>query len=77
MGGPAAPPASYHIKTAPYTALMFAEIGWEKLSVLFLLALLALGPQRLPSLAREAGRMLRDLVDNAREAPTRAHWDAR
>jgi len=36
-------------------------VGWEHLLVLAVVALFVFGPERLPSLARDAGRVLRQL----------------
>jgi len=40
---------------------VFADLSWAKLFVLMLVALLVLGPERLPGLAADAGRLLRQL----------------
>jgi sec-independent protein translocase protein TatB len=46
------------------------DIGPEKLVLLAFLALVLLGPDRLPSFARDAGRLLRTLRDVATGART-------
>ena len=38
---------------------MFDQVGWGEMAVLLLLALFVFGPERLPTLARDAGRALR------------------
>ena len=38
---------------------MFDQLGWGELTVLLLLALFVLGPERLPGLAADLGRTLR------------------
>ncbi len=40
---------------------MFNQLGWAELAVLLLLALFVFGPERLPGLAADAGRALRNL----------------
>lgn len=37
---------------------MFDQVGWGELSALVLLALFVFGPERLPSVAADAGRAL-------------------
>jgi sec-independent protein translocase protein TatB len=44
---------------------MFGSLSWERLFVLGILALLIFGPERLPTLARDAGRALRKLRETA------------
>ncbi len=46
------------------------DIGPEKLVLLAFLALVLLGPERLPGLARDAGRLLRTLREMATGAQT-------
>ncbi len=38
---------------------MFNQLGWPELTVLLLLALFVFGPERLPGLAKDAGKALR------------------
>ena len=38
---------------------MFDQVGWGEMGVLLLLALFVFGPERLPTLARDAGQFLR------------------
>ncbi len=38
---------------------MFSSLGWGEIAVLLVLALFVFGPERLPTLAAEAGRGLR------------------
>lgn len=40
---------------------MFNNLGWAELAVLFLLGMLIFGPERLPKVAADAGRLLREL----------------
>ena len=40
---------------------MFADLGWEKLLLLVLIGFFVFGPDRLPKVARDAGRLLREL----------------
>ena len=40
---------------------MFGGLGWAESAVLAVLALFVFGPERLPGIAREAGRTLRKL----------------
>lgn len=40
---------------------MLDSLGWGEMSVLLVLALFVFGPDRLPSLAADAGRALRSL----------------
>lgn len=40
---------------------MFGSIGFPELVVIFVVALLVIGPQRLPEVARSLGRTLREL----------------
>ena len=39
---------------------MFESVGWGELSVLLVLALFVVGPERLPALASQAGSRLRE-----------------
>ena len=38
---------------------MLGDVGWQELSVILLLALFVFGPERLPGLAADAGKMIR------------------
>ncbi len=40
---------------------MFGGLGWPEAAVLLLLGLFVFGPERLPTIAQEAGRTLRKL----------------
>ena len=40
---------------------MFSSLGWGELAVLMVLALFVFGPERLPTMAAEAGKGLRQL----------------
>jgi sec-independent protein translocase protein TatB len=40
---------------------VFNQLGWPELAVILLLALFVFGPERLPGIAQEAGRGLRQL----------------
>lgn len=40
---------------------MFNNLGWAEVAVLAVLALLIFGPERLPKVAADAGRLLREL----------------
>ena len=40
---------------------MFENLGWAELAVLAVLAMLIFGPERLPKVAADAGRLLREL----------------
>lgn len=40
---------------------MFNSLGWGEISVLLLIVLFVVGPERLPGLAADAGKGLRDL----------------
>ena len=49
---------------------MFSSLGWPEVAVLIVVALFVFGPERLPKMAAEAGRMLRtlrQLANNARD----------
>lgn len=39
---------------------MFESLGWGELTVLFVLLLFVVGPERLPTVAAQAGRRLRE-----------------
>lgn len=47
---------------------MFGSLGWERLLVLAFLALIIFGPERLPTLARDAAQALKNLREMARGA---------
>ncbi len=40
---------------------MFGQLGWGEILVILLVGLFVFGPERLPGLARDAGKMLRQL----------------
>lgn len=40
---------------------MFNNLGWAELAVLFVLGMLIFGPERLPKVAADAGRLMREL----------------
>ena len=40
---------------------VFADLSWAKLAVLLLVGLFVFGPERLPGIAADAGRLLRKL----------------
>ncbi len=40
---------------------MFNQVGWGEIVVLLLVGLFVFGPERLPKVAKDAGRMLREL----------------
>jgi sec-independent protein translocase protein TatB len=40
---------------------MFSNLGWPELAVLAVLAMLIFGPERLPKVAADAGRLVREL----------------
>ena len=44
---------------------MFNNLGWGESAVLLVLALLVFGPERLPRMAAQAGRMVRQLREMA------------
>lgn len=47
---------------------MFNSLGWGEVALLIVVALLIFGPDRLPSLARDAARMLRQVREMAQGA---------
>lgn len=47
---------------------MFNNLGWGEIAFLVVVALLVFGPDRLPSLARDAARMLRQVREMAQGA---------
>jgi sec-independent protein translocase protein TatB len=40
---------------------MFNNLGWAEIAVLAVLAMLIFGPERLPKVAADAGRLIREL----------------
>jgi sec-independent protein translocase protein TatB len=40
---------------------VFNNLGWAELAVLFVLGMLIFGPERLPKVAADAGRLVREL----------------
>ena len=40
---------------------MFDSVGWGELAVLLILGILIFGPERLPKVAADAGRLVREL----------------
>ena len=40
---------------------MFNNLGWGEITTLFAIALIVFGPERLPKVAADAGRMIREL----------------
>jgi sec-independent protein translocase protein TatB len=49
---------------------VFGSLGWLEIGALIVIALLVFGPDRLPSVARDAARMLRELRNMAQGART-------
>ena len=49
---------------------MFSSLGWGEVLALIVVALFVFGPDRLPKVAKDAGRMLRQLRDMANGART-------
>ncbi|HEY9474018.1 MAG TPA: sec-independent translocase [Mycobacteriales bacterium] len=47
---------------------MFNSLGWGEIAILVVIAVLIFGPDRLPSLARDAARMLRQVREMAQGA---------
>jgi sec-independent protein translocase protein TatB len=47
---------------------MFNNLGWPEIAFLIVLALFVFGPDRLPKVAADAGRMLRQLRQMAQNA---------
>ena len=45
---------------------MFDNLGWAELAVLAVVAMLVFGPERLPKVAADAGRLIRELRRMAR-----------
>ena len=49
---------------------MFGSLGWLEIGMLVIVALLVFGPDKLPTVARDAARMLRQLRSMAQGART-------
>jgi sec-independent protein translocase protein TatB len=49
---------------------MFGSLGWGEMLALVVIALFVFGPDKLPKVARDAGRMLRQLREMAQGART-------
>ncbi len=49
---------------------MFNSIGWGELMILAVIALIIFGPDKLPNLAKDAAKMLRQVRDLAQGART-------
>lgn len=49
---------------------MFGSLGWLEIGMLVVVALLVFGPDKLPSVARDAARMLRQLRSMTQDART-------
>jgi sec-independent protein translocase protein TatB len=49
---------------------VFGSLGWLEVGMLLVVALLVFGPDKLPSVARDAARMLRELRSMAQGART-------
>jgi sec-independent protein translocase protein TatB len=49
---------------------MFGSLGWGEVLALIVIALFVFGPDKLPRVARDAGRMLRQLREMANGART-------
>jgi sec-independent protein translocase protein TatB len=47
---------------------VFNSVGWGEIALLVVIALFVFGPERLPKMAAEAGRMLRTLREMANNA---------
>jgi len=47
---------------------MFSHVGWSEIAVLAVIGLLVFGPDRLPKVAADAARMLKQLRQMARNA---------
>lgn len=45
---------------------MFDNLGWAEIAVLAVVAMLVFGPERLPKVAADAGRLIRELRKMAR-----------
>jgi sec-independent protein translocase protein TatB len=53
-----------------YAESVFGNLGWLEIGMLLVVALLVFGPDKLPSVARDAARMLRELRRMAQGART-------
>jgi sec-independent protein translocase protein TatB len=49
---------------------VFGSLGWLEIGMLLVVALLVFGPDKLPSVARDAARMLRQLRSMTQDART-------
>lgn len=49
---------------------MFNNLGWAEIAVLAVVAMLVFGPERLPKVAADAGRLVRELRKMARGVST-------
>jgi sec-independent protein translocase protein TatB len=49
---------------------VFGNLGWEEILVLVVIGLIVIGPDRLPKMAQDFGRMLRELRKMATGAAT-------
>ncbi|MBI1759486.1 MAG: twin-arginine translocase subunit TatB [Actinobacteria bacterium] len=47
---------------------MFGSLGWSEILLLFVVSLVVFGPDKLPQVARDAGRMLRQVREMAQGA---------
>jgi sec-independent protein translocase protein TatB len=47
---------------------VFGSLGWSEILLLFVVALVVFGPDKLPQVARDAGRMLRQVREMAQGA---------
>jgi sec-independent protein translocase protein TatB len=54
----------------PYPRRVFGSLGWLEICMLLVVALLVFGPDKLPSVARDAARTLRELRRMAQGART-------
>jgi sec-independent protein translocase protein TatB len=53
-----------------YAGGVFGNLGWLEIGALLVIALLVFGPDKLPSVARDAARLLRELRRMAQGART-------
>jgi sec-independent protein translocase protein TatB len=53
-----------------YSGDVFGSLGWLEIGMLLVVALLVFGPDKLPSVARDAARLLRELRSMAQGART-------
>ena len=49
---------------------MFDNLGWAEIAVLAVVAMLVFGPERLPKVAADAGRLIRELRKMAKGVST-------